>query len=167
MEWPHKLSYLPKLFVKCCFLLLLFTSWLKRPEAGLISSNHVALPHMTLAAPMFNLASPNLSSQEYSLCLCKTLFGELHLVKLHLGNFIWQNLIWRRLAAQIDYLALPSLTLAMPGVLIFFKRLDRQTYIHTHAQLYYRLYMTFRYSWHFSQQAYLIRANPVHKCSNE
>ena len=54
----------------------------------------------------------------------KTLFCKLHLVKLHLANFIWQNFIWRRLAT--------------PVVLIFFKRLDRQTYIHTHAQLYYR-----------------------------
>ena len=38
-----------------------YTSWLKRPKAVLISSDHVASPHMTLAAPMIN--SPNLSSK--------------------------------------------------------------------------------------------------------
>ena len=104
--------------------------------------------YMTSAAPMINLASPNLSSKNLVYVFCpnvfmklfffwrnfffgqnfflfgETLFGQLHLVKLHLANFIWQNFIWR-------------LTLATPVVLIFFQ-MAGQTYIHTHAQLYYR-----------------------------
>ena len=43
---------------------IIYTSWLKRPMAVLISSDHVASPHMTLASPMINLASPNFSSKK-------------------------------------------------------------------------------------------------------
>ena len=64
----------------------------------------------------------------------KTLFGELHLVKLHLANFIWQSFIWRRLATPIDSLASPGFSYGWT---------DRQTYIHKHAQLYYRLIKTY------------------------
>ena len=39
--------------------------WLKCPKAVLISGDHVALLHMTLASTMNNLASLNLSSKNY------------------------------------------------------------------------------------------------------
>ena len=70
----------------------------------------------------------------------KTSFGETSFGKLYLAT------IWRRLATPIDSLASPGLTLATPGVFFFFKRLDRHTYIHTHAQLYYRFLEGEKYS---------------------
>ena len=51
--------------------------------------------------------------------LAKTSFGELHLEKIHLANFIRRNFIWHRLATPIHSLALPGPTLATPVALIF------------------------------------------------
>ena len=85
------------------------TSWLKRPKAVLISGDHVASPHMTLAAQMINLALPNLNTKKmfiftfftklFFLRFCRNIFvfvfDKNYLAKLYLVNFIWWNLIWR------------------------------------------------------------------------
>ena len=44
------------------FGVIIYTSRLKRPKVVLISTDHVALPHMTLATLIIKLALPNLSS---------------------------------------------------------------------------------------------------------
>ena len=107
---------------------ILFTSWLKRPKAILISSDHVSPPHMTLAAPF---------AKTIFFLFGENSFGELHLVKLQLANFIWQNFIWRnfiwrRLATPIYSLALPGSTLATPVALIFS---NGWTNKHTHTNI--------------------------------
>ena len=68
------------------------TSWLKRPKAVLISSDHVASPHMTLAAPMIHLASPNLSSKNEVYFFGPNLFT--FFTKLFLFLWFWQKKIF-------------------------------------------------------------------------
>ena len=77
-------------------------------------------------------------------------FGQnyFYLMKLHWENFIWQNFIKQTLFGKtsfdktsfgVDWLWQVRQLLAMPVVLIYSKRPNRQTALHTHAQLYYRL----------------------------
>ena len=117
------------------------TSWLKRPKAVLISSDHVALSHMTLAAPMINLASRNfygLDQTSFFLRFDETFFLRflwnfffsetffftflnetslfftfLAIGKLHLVNIHLANFIWQNFIWR--RLATPIHSLASPG----------------------------------------------------
>ena len=60
----------------------------------------------------------------------------IFLAKLYLANIIWRNFFGVDWLCQSIPLLRKGLTLATLVVLIFFKWLDRKTYIHTHAQLY-------------------------------
>ena len=149
-----------------------FTSWLKRPKAVIISSDHVASQHMTLAAPMslfsffldktwilgmktfflwnffftfltklflLSFWQTNPFVYVFDIIFFIYIFDKIILIFTLWQNviftiwrnfflakhfFIWRNLIWRNFIWPFPGFARFDTT---PVVLIFFKRLDRQT----------------------------------------